>query len=228
MAPQSAITPPPNPHIARQTYDLSAAFDYSSMISSILASFSAQESLYASYSYDDSVYSSILASVYSRYYPSVTDAPGYTYPPATGTAGLFGSDPTAARISASSENDTGGGGGLSQGAKIGIGVGVPLAVGLLVGIGVFLWCAGKRKGKKSSTTIVAPMQQQQAYVPGFIAPPVPVPYGAPPVGPGYGAGADWKVAAEPHVVEMPTGYPARPGAVEMDAGTVQPGTGARR
>jgi hypothetical protein len=150
---------------------------------------------------------------------------------------------TAAATSSGEEN--GSSGGLSTGAKIGIGVGVTLAFLLLAGIGIFLWCMGKRKGKKSSTTIVAPAQPQQTqpvfqqqqpsmaysnkqgYMPGFQQPPQGVT--PPPLyaqtqqasQPGMGGAYEgaYTKGPDPNIAELEHEYHfATPGMVEMGDG----------
>jgi hypothetical protein len=148
------------------------------------------------------------------------------------------SNPTA---TAAKANETSGSakGGLSTGAKIGIGVAVPVGVLFLVGIGVFLWCAGKRKGKKNGTTIVQPptaqpqfqpqpyqppQQQQmyptnqQGYMQGYQQTPPPQ-YIQPQQGANVAYGGYAK-QPQPGVAELEHEYhfPSHPGAVEMDGG----------
>ncbi|ORY10647.1 hypothetical protein BCR34DRAFT_601936 [Clohesyomyces aquaticus] len=167
MAPPQITQPPTRPRELRprQSYDPGM---YDSMLSSLYAELSSlYPELYSSY--DPGYYSSIQ----SDYYASLLGA--YSSALATQTrtaaAGRTGVTSGGARATGTTEPASngngggGGGGGLSTGAKIGIGVAVPLIVCLLAGLGIFLWCAGKRKGKKSSTTVVAPangigMQQQ--------------------------------------------------------------------
>lgn len=220
-------------------------------ISSLLAEFSSlyPESLYPEFysSYDSSYYSSILADLASY------SVPGYSIPDSTATAGGRGtagaSNPTGTAAAASGGDSSGSGGsaGLPTGAKIGIGVGVPLAVFLLAGLGVLLWCMGKKKGKKSSTTVVAPAQpgapfqsqfqqppqqqmgymNHQGYMPGYqqsVSPP-PQYMTPPPPGAGYGGGYGGygKGPETAGAVELEQEYHfARPGVVEMDGGQEPP------
>ncbi|KAF2477252.1 uncharacterized protein BDR25DRAFT_390801 [Lindgomyces ingoldianus] len=177
MVPQ--ITPPPTlpqPLRPRQTYN---PYDsYLPMLSSLYAELSSMyPELYSSYSYDAGAVSSLLAeytSLYANpsYYSYSYSYPGYsasrtvTAASSTGTLRATGTALPAANGGNDGGNGGGGGGGMSMAAKIGIGVGVPLAILLLAGVGIFLWCAGKHKGKKSSTTIIAPVSsqhQQQQY-----------------------------------------------------------------
>jgi hypothetical protein len=184
---------------------------------------------FSSYSYDDSYYSSLLGDL-SSLYPSYTfDLPDY-YNTAVPKATDPRVDSTASAAPANG-NDSSQSGSLSQGAKIGIGVGVPLAVGLLVGIGVFLWCAGKSKGKQNAKTIVlppAPPQAQtaqkqvctpnpQGYIQGFQSQAPPPHYAQQQHPHGQAPLAGYPKGPECGVVELEQEYHfARPGAIEMD------------
>ncbi|KAF2176167.1 hypothetical protein K469DRAFT_682657 [Zopfia rhizophila CBS 207.26] len=250
MLPQAQITPPPtHPHFPRQTYDPNDPYSYGPLLSSLEAALSSMyPDLYSSYSYDYySALSSILSD-YSSLYPYSYSIPAYSYPglSATRTAApkvpaTTSGNPNPTAIGTENNNKSGGnGGGLSTGEKIGIGVGVPLAVFLLVGIGILIWCAGKRKGKKTSTTIVQPPQQQpvqaqatmgyalnQGFIQGYpqqqqVPPPQYVQQ--PGVQPGMGTEGygSYGKGPQPGVVEMEQEYHfARPGVVEMGGGEVR-------
>jgi hypothetical protein len=239
MPPQ--ITPPPNPHLRRQSYDPSDPYGISSLLEVL--------SDYNPYSYDPAYYSSILDEISSLYpaYSYPYDIPSYTDPntiaPPTDLAVPQNSDSLTEPTSAASSNGNAGNqsqrpsGGLSRGAKIGIGVGVPLAVAFLAGIGIFLWCLGKMKGKRNANTIVAPNQTQvaplppqqqvyapntQGYVQGYQSPVSPPQYAVQPQ-PGVGQMGYDGYAKGPAegVVELEHEYHfARPGVVEMDGGAV--------
>jgi hypothetical protein len=160
MSPHPSITAPPQPLLPRQTVDPSDPYGISSMLASISDLYS--EYSISSYSYDSAYYSSLMSeyeSLTAGY--SLTDYSIPTIAPtAAGTRTTGGGAPTATSVppsaaesSTSSEHK-----GMSSGAKIGIGVGVALGLLLLAGIGICIWCMGKRKGKKTTTTIVAPSQ----------------------------------------------------------------------
>ena len=169
MSPHPSITTPPQPLLPRQAFNSKDPYEISSLYAQL---YSLYPELYSSYSYDPNEYTSLMdyySSLLRSY--SITD---YVIPTTTGSRTGSGRVPTTARATARAtatgsratsttvaaldggENTSNGG--LSTGAKIGIGVGVALGVLLLAGIGICLWCMGKRKGKKSSTTIVAPAQ----------------------------------------------------------------------
>ena len=249
MVPQ--ITTPPRPLLPRQTADPNDPYGLSSFYAELSSLY---PDLY-SYSYDYSSllasYSNDLASIMSEYsslYPSYT----YNYPIfTTGTAAprvtSAHSNPTATAIPANGNGGGGKSGGLSNGAKIGIGVAVPLAVLLLAALGIFLWCAGKRKGKKTATTIVAPAAQlqppppqfqqhpqmyaqNQGYIPGYPhqqqTPPPHYMQPQPQGGNEHAAYGGYAKGPNPGAVELEQEYHfARSGAVELGDGAPVPSGG---
>ena len=180
-APEPTPAPAPAPTAAPQ-------YDYNSLLSSLNNELSSLYSVYGitSNAYDENYFSSLLSS-YSSLYGSYS-VPGFSYsfPSELFTSALPGATPTsqtgAPRITSATatdggatdgptplsaqNNDNGGGGskgGLSTGAKVGIGVGVPLGVFALIGVGIFLWCLGKKKGQKSKPSgPVAPPPEAMA------------------------------------------------------------------
>ncbi|KAF2000777.1 hypothetical protein P154DRAFT_534539 [Amniculicola lignicola CBS 123094] len=210
MAPQPlppTITPPPTlPLRPRQSTDPNDPYGLSSLYAELSSMY---PELYSTYSYDfDSAMSSIWAdlSTYGFSY-SIPDSydlssalASLTAAPVTGTAGRVTG--TAALSRETSTSSSSSKGGLSTAGKIGIAVAVPVVVFALIGVGIFLWCAGKKKGKKTGTTIVnppmkaeymqpaatqAPFQAQpymgnQGYMAGYAKPqgPLPVPTPTPP------------------------------------------------
>ncbi|KAF2279143.1 uncharacterized protein EI97DRAFT_431343 [Westerdykella ornata] len=273
------ITPPPtlpHPLLPRQDFLSYNQNDISSIYALISSLY--DPALYSAYTYDyNSVYSSLL-SEFATLYPSyslptdineflatatATDGAPSTRrtrvdggPTATGTgAALSNVNNNNGNGNNNGSNDNNGNAaGLSTGAKIGIGVGVPLAVGLIVGIAVFLWCARKRKGRSNGFAQPGPQQgnfvaqgqlpqqqQQQIYAPGpqgYIqgypasSPPqqTPPPMYMVPHGQEQGQVqaqyAAYPKEMVPQAVELEQEYHfARPGVVEMDSGT--PGEGQR-
>jgi hypothetical protein len=177
MSPHPSITAPPQPLRPRQTVDPNDPYGISSMMASLSSEYPDlysdlnSYSDFSSYSYDSNQYLSSLMSEYesltAQY--SLTD---YSIPTLSPTAG--GSTRTGLSASAPTNSGSGGGGGgMSPGAKIGIGVGVALGVLLLAGVGILIWCMGKKKGKKNTTTIVAPAQPAFAAQPQQQQPPQP-------------------------------------------------------
>jgi hypothetical protein len=163
-SPNPLITPAPTPPLhllARQTdaFDLSSYYD---ALSSIAAEYSLADysSLLADYTVSEIDYSSL----YEQYssdllqYTSLLNA-------LTATDGLINtvtrhtSLPTGTAVGAS---DGGKKGGLTTGAWIGIGVGIPLAVLLLAGLVLFLWCFRRNKAGKTKNNFVPPMAQTPA------------------------------------------------------------------
>jgi hypothetical protein len=172
MVPQPTITPPAAllPRQTDDTYGLSSLYAqlsslYPELYSSAYNADSAYSSLLADYS---AIYASVLASYsdngYSipNYYPTFTAVSSATARPRLSSGFANGARPTST-LRSSSTGSASSSGGLSSSAKtrLGLVIGIPLALALLLGVGIFLWCAGKRKGKKSSTTIVVPPIQQQ-------------------------------------------------------------------
>ncbi|KAF2741360.1 hypothetical protein EJ04DRAFT_547725 [Polyplosphaeria fusca] len=241
MSPQPLITPPPK---APRQYD-------DPSLSSLYAELSSLYPELYSYSFDSNYYSSLLAS-YSADLASIYSEYSYSIPDfAPTTTAAFGltdsaSSPTNAVAANGGRINGDNKGGLSMGAKIGIAVGVPLAVALLAGIGIFLWCAGKRKGKKTSTTIVAPAQpaaqgqfphqpqpqmgyvNNQGYMQGYpqqMQTPPPnymQPHPQPGNNMAFPGQAGYAKGPEPGVMELEQEYHfARPGVVEMGDGVVE-------
>jgi hypothetical protein len=172
MVPQPTITPPAAllPRQTDDTYGLSSLYAqlsslYPELYSSAYNADSAYSSLLADYS---AIYASVLASYsdngYSipNYYPTFAAVSSATARPRLSSGFANGARPTST-LRSSSTGSASSSGGLSSSAKtrLGLTIGIPLALALLLGVGIFLWCAGKRKGKKSSTTIVVPPIQQQ-------------------------------------------------------------------
>jgi hypothetical protein len=172
MVPQPTITPPAAllPRQTDDTYGLSSLYAqlsslYPELYSSAYNADSAYSSLLADYS---AIYASVLASYsdngYSipNYYPTFAAVSSATARPRLSSGFANGARPTST-LRSSSTGSASSSGGLSSSAKtrLGLVIGIPLALALLLGVGIFLWCAGKRKGKKSSTTIVVPPIQQQ-------------------------------------------------------------------
>jgi hypothetical protein len=164
-SPNPLITPAPTPPLhllARQTdaFDLSSYYD---ALSSIAAEYSSIDysSLLADYSVSSIDYSSLYQQYSSQYleYSSLLNA-------LTATDGLVNTVtrdsalPTGTAVGAS---DGGKKGGLTMGAWIGIGVGIPLAVLLLAGLGLFLWCFRRNKARKTKHPFVARMAQTPAH-----------------------------------------------------------------
>jgi hypothetical protein len=172
MVPQPTITSPAVllPRQTDDTYGLSSLYAelsslYPELYSSAYNADSAYSSLLADYS---AIYASVLASYsdneYSipNYYPTYAAVSSATARPRLSSGFANGARPTST-LRSSSTGSASSSGGLSSSAKtrLGLVIGIPLALALLLGVGIFLWCAGKRKGKKSSTTIVVPPIQQQ-------------------------------------------------------------------
>lgn len=242
MSPRAQITAPPKPHVARQT-DPSDPYGLASLSSVYAELSSLYPDLYSSYSYDESLYSSAYNSYLSLLMSSYTyDGLSATGTGATATAGRSRtSNPTPTADTISGNGGQQDKGGLSTGAKIGIGVGVPLAVAILAGIGIFLWCAGKRKGKKNGTTIVQPPVQQQqpqfqppqqqvyppnnhGYIQGYQGQASPPQYAQTQPEGNNTAYTGYAKGPEPGVMEMEQEYHfARPGVVEMDSAPAQEG-----
>ncbi|PVI06563.1 hypothetical protein DM02DRAFT_649685 [Periconia macrospinosa] len=168
MSPRSTITTPPEPLLPRQTYNPNDPYDLSSLYSELSVLYpDAYSSLFVMT--DDAAMRSYYSSLLKSY--SLTD---YGYGLTTGSVRPGTTTKTSARatatgaLSAATTNtgeETPSSGGLSTGAKAGIGVGVAVGILLLAGLGICLWCMGKRKGKKSSTTVVAPAQPNFTFQP---------------------------------------------------------------
>ncbi|KAF2643435.1 hypothetical protein P280DRAFT_478202 [Massarina eburnea CBS 473.64] len=249
MSEHASITTPPKPLLPRQTYDPNNPYILSSLYAELSSLY---PELYSSYSYNSRDYASLM-----DYYSSLLESysvTGYSFPTMTAVGTGATRIPTSAKVTASGSRATAtaaasggkeneGNGGLSTGAKIGIGVGVTLAVLLLAGIGIFLWCMGKRKGKKSSTTVVAPSQTgfsvqpqisyagQQGYTPSLqqqqlaVSPPLQYAQPQQPQQSGVGMGMavaygdGYMKALYPNAAELEHEYHfANPGVVEMGDG----------
>lgn len=245
MSPQPIITPTPTRPVLlpRQSdpYDLSSFYAELSSINAEYSSYNL-DSLLAQYStYSEYDYSSFFAQYTSAGQYDLSSLLSQYTGTQTGRAGNT-ARPTASSVGATNGGGGGGGGGLSTGAKIGIGVGVVVIVLLLAGLGIFLWCAGKRKGKKKATTIVAPMAQgppppppqqpfqpqpqmyapNQGYLPGYQQSPPPQQFQQVPPQYVQSQGEDphamggYAKGPGPGVAELETEYHfARGGAVEI-------------
>ncbi|CAI6335830.1 unnamed protein product [Periconia digitata] len=250
MSSRSTITTPPKPLSPRQTYNPNDYYDLSSL-SSLYSELSllypdVYSSLYTNDASLSRYYSSLLKSYSLDNYGLPTLTAASTGPDTAGfttrtNAGVSSTGAAAAPATSSGEAKVSNSG-LSTGAKIGIGIGVTSGVLLLVGLGIGLWCMGKRKGKKSSTTVVAPsqfnpaMQQQplmgssqgQGYIPAGLQQqqyvPSPTQYAPQPQvlhmpGPEAPYGGYEKVPGQ-NVVELEQEYHfTRPGVVEMGNGS---------
>ncbi|KAF2709824.1 hypothetical protein K504DRAFT_467764 [Pleomassaria siparia CBS 279.74] len=234
--PQAQITPPPtrSPLPARRQ-DLSSFYAAMSSINVDQASFDASSFMAAWSSANEFDYSSFFEHYSTTNYDFnslLVDLTGTVSSRRVANTGLAEKPTISAAATSESAKS-----GLSTAAKIGIGIGVVAILGLLAGFCIFLFCAGKRRGKKKRTTIVAPNTHQtqtpfippaqpyqpqpniyapnQGYTPGYqrYPSPSPLPLQPPNVNPnvgGYAKGPD------PGVVELDTEYHfARGGAVEI-------------
>lgn len=250
MSPRSTITAPPEPLLPRQTVNPNDPYGLSSLYSELSVLYPDVYSSLTMYT-NDAALSSYYSSVLRSY--SLTD---YSLPPLTAT-GTGAASRTNARVTSTGTRPataTSDEGGLSTGAKVGIGVGVALGLLFLVGLGVFLWCMGKRKGKKSSTTMLGPNQlnpalqhqpqkeytQHQGYMPGHLQQqqlqhfahdstqnvPQHQTLQQPGVDKSYGG---YGKMPEGNVVELEQEYHfAKPGVVEMGDGAIEPFTHSKK